>query len=154
MKAFAIDDRNGPRWVSSSARWLGGPGGWWLLDEPELHLGDDVLVPDLGGWRRQRMPRLPDGAALTLAPDWTCEVISPSTARVDRAQKLPIYAREHVEWLWLVDPLARTLEIFRLENDAWKLATVKGPTGLLHGPPFEAVAIDVARWWPNSAGEE
>jgi hypothetical protein len=98
----------------------------------ELHLGEDVVVPDLAGWRRERMRRLPDEPALTLAPDWVCEVISPSTARVDRAQKLPIYSREQVAWLWLVDPLARTLEIFRLQDDAWKLAAVKGPLGSLH----------------------
>ena len=72
---------------------IGGPGGWWILDEPELHFGEHVLVPDLAGWRRERMPAIPDVAFFTLAPDWVCEVLSPSTARIDRGEKLPIYAR-------------------------------------------------------------
>ncbi|MEA2625799.1 MAG: hypothetical protein QOD06_1844, partial [Candidatus Binatota bacterium] len=92
------------------------PGGWWILMEPELHLGQDVLVPDLAGWRRERMPKFPNVAAFTLAPDWLCEVISPSTARLDRSRKMRVYAREGVAHLWLVDPLARILEIYRLEN--------------------------------------
>jgi len=72
----------------------GGPGGWIILDEPELHFGEDVLVPDLAGWRRERMPRPPRAAAFTLAPDWVCEVLSPSTAALDRGIKLPVYGRE------------------------------------------------------------
>jgi len=88
----------------------GGPGGWWILFEPELHLGQDVLVPDLAGWRRERMPEFPDTAAFTLAPDWVCEVVSPGTERLDRAKKMPVYAREQVSHLWLVNPIARTLE--------------------------------------------
>ena len=70
----------------------GGPGGWWILDEPELHLGGDILVPDLAGWGRERMPRLPETAWFELVPDWVCEVLSPGTCRVDRALKMPIYA--------------------------------------------------------------
>src|SRR5689334_25190870 len=93
-----------------------GPGGWWIYSEPELHFGDDVLVPDLAGWRRERMPRVPRTPAFTLAPDWLCEVLSPSTARLDRAAKLPVYAREGVKHVWLVDPEARMLEVFRLEG--------------------------------------
>jgi Uma2 family endonuclease len=85
----------------------GGPGGWWLLDEPELHLGPDVLVPDIAGWRRERMPEVPDAPYVEMAPDWVCEVISPSTARTDRARKLPVYARLAVGFTWIVDPLAR-----------------------------------------------
>ena len=92
-------------------RGLGGPGGWWILDEPELHVGRNVLVPDLAGWRRTRMPRLPDTAFFPLAPDWVCEVLSPSTASLDRAKKLAIYAREGVAHAWIVDPLAGTLEV-------------------------------------------
>ena len=99
-------------------RGKGGPGGWVLLDEPELHPHGDVLVPDLAGWRRDRMPELPDAPAFELAPGWVCEVLSRSTAAVDRAEKLPIYAREHVAHAWLVDPIARTLEAFSLEERA------------------------------------
>src|SRR5437762_2790090 len=91
-------------------RGRGGPGGWILLDEPELHLHVDVLVPDLAGWRRERMPAVPDAPAFELAPDWVCEVLSPSTAAIDRAEKMPIYGRERVGHLWLIDPAARTLE--------------------------------------------
>src|SRR5437899_1722623 len=94
----------------------GGPGGWWLLFEPELHLGEDVLVPDLAGWRRERMATLRNVAAFTQAPDWVGEVVSPATAAIDRGRKLHIYAREGVDNLWLVDPLARTLEVYRLES--------------------------------------
>src|SRR5260370_28207090 len=92
----------------------GGPGGWWILFEPELHFGEDVLVPDLAGWRRERMPEFPDTAAFTLAPDWARKVVSPSTERLDRAKKLPVYARENVPSLWLVNPAALTLEVYRL----------------------------------------
>src|SRR5579862_5726601 len=102
-------------------RGKGGPGGWILLDEPELHLHGDVLVPDLAGWRRERMPELPDAAAFDLAPDWICEVLSHSTAASDRAEKMPVYARERVGHIWLVDPIARTLEACRLENERWVL---------------------------------
>jgi len=87
------------------------PGGWWIIDEPELHFGADVVVPDIAGWQRDRMRRIPDAAWLELAPDWLCETLSPSTARIDRTRKLAIYAREGVRHVWLVDPLARTLEV-------------------------------------------
>ncbi len=100
----------------------GGPGGWWILDEPELHLGPDVVVPDLAGWRREKMPRLPNVAAFTQAPDWACEVVSPTTAGIDRGRKMRISARESVGHLWLVDPLAKTLEVYRLDNGQWVVA--------------------------------
>src|SRR5882724_12259657 len=98
------------------------PGGWWLLFEPELHFGEDVLVPDLAAWRRERMPVLPNVAAFTQAPDWVCEVVSPTTGAIDRGRKMRIYARERVAHLWIVDPLARTLEIYRLEDNRWVVA--------------------------------
>src|SRR3990172_867600 len=68
----------------------GVPGGWWILDEPELHFAEDVLVPDLAAWRHERMPRVPNTAFFTLAPDWVCEVVSPRTGRLDRVRKMPI----------------------------------------------------------------
>jgi Uma2 family endonuclease len=89
----------GDELVSPFDKGRGGPGGWWILDEPELHLGHDVLVPDIGGWRRERMPRLPDTAWFELAPDWVCEVLSPGTARKDRVLKMPLYARYGVQHL-------------------------------------------------------
>lgn len=128
---------------------LGGnrPGGWWLLIEPELHFGTDVLVPDLAGWRRERMPVLPDVAAFTLAPDWVCEVISPSTASIDRARKLRVYARAGVAHCWIVDPRVRTIETYRLERGMWVVAATYGGDDPIHAEPFDATALTPARWW-------
>jgi hypothetical protein len=123
------------------------PGGWWILYEPELHLGDDVLVPDLAGWRRQRMPSIPDVAAFTLAPDWVCEVLSKSTARLDRVRKLPVYAREGVGHVWLVDPQLRTLEVYRLDGGRWVVAGSHGGDDVAGAEPFEAAALALSLWW-------
>jgi Uma2 family endonuclease len=130
-------------------RRLGGPGGWVLLDEPELHLGPDpdILVPDLAGWRRERLPVLPDDAYLTIAPDWACEVLSPSTEDVDRAEKMPIYAREGVTHVWLVDPAIRTLEVFRLERAGYVLVRVyRGDAGV-RAEPFDAIELSLGALW-------
>lgn len=124
-----------------------GPGGWWILDEPELHLGEDVLVPDLAGWRHERMGTVRDEPFFTLAPDWACEVVSPSTGRIDRSRKMRIYAREHVERLWLVDPLARTLEIYRLEGGRWLVVGAHGGDDVVRAEPFEAIELRLDRWW-------
>jgi hypothetical protein len=127
---------------------VGGPGGWWIIDEPEIHLGDDVVVPDLAGWRRERMPALPDTAWFTLAPDWVCEILSPSTARIDRALKMPIYAREGVPHLWLVDPEACTLEVYRLQDDGhWLLLATLKEGEAVSQPPFEAIAFRLDLLW-------
>lgn len=128
-------------------RGKGGPGGWVILDEPELHLHGDVLVPDLAGWRRTRMPELPDAAAFELAPDWICEVLSPSTAATDRAEKLPIYARERVEYAWLVDPIARTLEACRVENGRWVILGTWRDEALVRAAPFDAFELELASLW-------
>ena len=96
----------------------GGPGGWIILDEPELHLGEHVVVPDLVGWRRERMPVVPDRPWHDLAPDWICEVISPSTARYDRLEKRDIYAEHKVAHLWFIDPRYQNAGIFRVERRA------------------------------------
>jgi Uma2 family endonuclease len=123
------------------------PGGWWILFEPELHFRDDVLVPDLAGWRRARMPRLGNVAAFTLAPDWVCEVVSPSTGILDRSRKMRVYAREHVSHLWIVDPLPRTLEVYRLEDERWIVASTHGGNDRVRAEPFEQVELDPVRWW-------
>jgi hypothetical protein len=125
----------------------GGPGGWWILFEPELHLGENVLVPDLAGWRRERMPEFPDTAAFTLAPDWVCEVVSPGTERLDRARKMPAYARESIPHLWLVNPLTQTLEVFRLAEGRWLLLAIHEGTAKVRAEPFEAVELDLAPLW-------
>jgi Uma2 family endonuclease len=129
----------------------GGPGGWQILFEPELHLGADILVPDLAGWRRERMPILQDVPYFELAPDWVCEVVSPATGRIDRVRKMPIYAREQIRHLWLVDPLQRTLEVYRLEVRQWVVVSVHGDTEVVQAEPFEAVALDMERWWLESS---
>jgi Uma2 family endonuclease len=124
------------------------PGGWWLLFEPELHLGADVIVPDVAGWKRTRMPALPNAAAFTLAPDWVCEVISPRTAMVDRTHKMRIYVRERVGHLWILDPVLRTLEIFRLETDDRLVLVGQHANGdVVRAEPFAAVELALSRWW-------
>lgn len=128
-------------------RGKGGPGGWILLDEPELHLHSDVLVPDLAGWRRQRMPELPDAPAFELAPDWVCEVLSPSTAAVDRVEKMPIYAREAVLHLWLVDPITRTLESYKLDRGRWLLLGAWGSDARVATEPFAEFELELAGLW-------
>jgi len=149
----------------------GGPGGWWILDEPELHLGEDVLVPDLAGWRRERMPELPETAWFGLAPDWVCDnfarskigppqagpkgepqgrgeqILSPATARIDRGIKMGIYAREQVPFLWLVDPDARTLEVYRLEGPHWLLLTTLKEDDPVRQPPFDSTEFLLDRLW-------
>ena len=125
----------------------GQPGGWWILDEPELHLGPDIVVPDLAGWRREKMPALPNVAAFTQAPDWACEVVSPATAGIDRVRKMRIYARENLGHLWLVDPIAKTLEVYRLEAARWVVASTHGGSEHVRAEPFEAVELELTRWW-------
>jgi Uma2 family endonuclease len=125
----------------------GGPGGWRILFEPELHLARDIAVPDVAGWRRERLPRLPDEAFFTLAPDWACEVLSPSTAAMDRVTKLRIYARERVSHVWLIDPIARTLEVLRLEDRRWSIVGTWAGGATLRAEPFEAVEIDLTLLW-------
>lgn len=125
----------------------GGPGGWWILFEPELHLEPHILVPDLAGWRRERMPTIPDLAYFTLPPDWICEVLSPSTARVDRADKMPIYAAQGVSFLWLIDPAPRTLEVFVLKEGHWLLEHVYKEDDPVSAVPFDAIAFPLADLW-------
>jgi Uma2 family endonuclease len=128
-------------------RGRGGPGGWVILDEPEVHLAADVLVPDLAAWRRARMPEIPDVAYFTLPPDWICEVLSPSTEAVDRADKLPIYARERVPHAWLVDPIARTLEVFRLDGETYRVIATWRDAARVRAEPFDAIELDLALLW-------
>ncbi len=125
------------------------PGGWWILVEPEVHFGDDVLVPDMAAWRRDRMALLPNAAFITQAPDWVCEVISPSTGRLDRARKMRIYAREGVAHLWFVEPLARALEVYRLDEAErrWVVVENFGGDDVVRAVPFDAIQLELARWW-------
>lgn len=139
----------GGKLIPSYDEGSGGPGGWWILFEPELHLGPapDILVPDLAGWRRERLPVLPDLPYFELAPDWVLEVLSPSTVRRDRADKLPIYAEFGVGHVWLVDPDARTLEVFSLFDGHWRLEHVYQDTDEVCAAPFAAVRFGLAGLW-------
>ena len=131
----------------------GGPGGWRILFEPELHLGSEVLVPDLAGWLRERLPVLPDDAYFALAPDWVCEVVSPATASLDRGKKLSIYARETVRYVWLVEPLARTLEVLRLDNGRWSIVSMASQFDVVRVEPFEAIELDLSLLWEKPAAQ-
>lgn len=128
-------------------RGRGGPGGWLQLLGPELHIGSDVLVPDLAAWRRTRLPVLPGTSAFELAPDWLCEVLSPSTAAFDRAVKLPIYAREGVGHVWLVDPLLQTLEVLRLDGSGYRLLGTWRGDAVVRCEPFEALELRLSDLW-------
>jgi Uma2 family endonuclease len=132
-------------------RGRGGPGGWWILVEPELHLSQNVLVPDVAGWRRVRVPDLPRGAYLDIAPDWVCETISPSTERIDRGKKQAIYAREGVAHLWLLNPINETLESYRLEGGRWVLLATHAGDVNVAVEPFDAVALELWRLWGKSS---
>jgi Uma2 family endonuclease len=135
---------------SAFHRGRGGPGGWVILDEPELHLGPDIIVPDLGGWRRERMPEVPQVAFFTLSPDFACEVLSPSTALIDRRIKMRIYARERVPYLWLVDPIVRSLEVYRLEGENYLALGVYGEDERVRAEPFDAIELELQALWPDT----
>lgn len=126
-----------------------GPGGWVILDEPELHLGADVVVPDLAGWRRARLPRLPEEVGITVAPDWVCEVLSPSTRTYDLTEKREVYAEQGVGWLWFVDPLARTFEAFALREGAWVLIAALHDDAEVRVAPFDAVGFALGALWSD-----
>ncbi len=128
-------------------RGRGGPGGWRILDEPELHLGADIVVPDLAGWRRDRLPTLPEEANFRVPPDWICEVVSPSTAALDRVKKLALYARERVAHAWIVDPLIQTLEVLRLDDGRWLIVGTCAGDATVRAEPFSAVEWDLTLLW-------
>jgi Uma2 family endonuclease len=130
-------------------RGKGGPGGWIILYEPELHLGagPDIVVPDLGGWRRETLPELPDAAYATVRPDWACEVLSPGTRRLDRTKKVPLYAREGVGHVWLVDPEAQTLEVMKLDGGSYRLMGTHAGDERVRAEPFDAIELELAALW-------
>jgi len=129
-------------------RGSGGPGGWVILFEPKIRLGRDLLVPDLAGWRKERFVDPQKGPYLVV-PDWVCEILSLSTARDDRIRKLPIYARDGVRRVWLLDPRLRTLEVFRLHEGRWLLIGTYQGEDKVRAEPFEAVEIDLSMIWSD-----
>ena len=130
-------------------RGRGGPGGWWIIDEPELHLGENVLVPDIAGWRRERMPEAPDTAAVDLAPDWVCEVLSRSTRQFDLVEKRALYGKAGVSHLWFVDPKIRTLEAFTNHDGTWSLIAALKDDDAVSVAPFDAIEFDLSALWPD-----
>jgi len=125
----------------------GGPGGWWILFDPELHLGDDIVVPGLAGWRRERMPEYPNVAYFSQAPDWVCEVLSPSTRALDEGEKKAIYACEGVPHLWLVEPRDRWLAAFALRGGRYALLGKLTGGADVSLPPFDAIAFSLDDLW-------
>lgn len=145
--ASALGEELGPPFK----RGKGGPGGWIIVHEPEVHLGEDVLVPDLGGWRRTTLAALPDAAYIETRPDWVCEVLSPSTEKTDRAIKLPIYAASGVGHAWLVNPKLRTLEVLRLHESRWVVVATHRDDEVVRAEPFDAIELALAVLWADVA---
>lgn len=129
----------------------GGPGGWIILDEPELHLGDDIMVPDVAGWRIERMPRLPSEAYFGVVPDWICEVLSPSTKRFDRMRKFPLYGKYGVAHAWFVNPDERSLETYSLFRERWQLGDLAADNERPRVAPFEAIELELGLLWETAA---
>lgn len=155
----AVASALGAELLPPFGRGRGGPGGWIILDEPELHLGEDVLVPDLAGWRRERMSIVTEAAGFTIVPDWICEVLSRSTEKLDRAEKLAIYAAHGVRHAWLVSPRLRTLEVLRLHEGMWLAVGTCTDDARVRAEPFDAHELELAALWadlgpPLRAAEE
>lgn len=130
-------------------RGRGGPGGWWIINEPEIHfvLDAEVTVPDIAGWRRQRMPTPPEGHKIQVVPDWTCQIFSPSTKSTDREEKMPLYARYGVSFGWLIDPKARTLEAYKLVDGKWTPLGLFRDDDIVSVAPFDAISIHLIDLW-------
>jgi hypothetical protein len=128
-------------------RGRGGPGGWIFMVEPELHLGPHVLVPDLAGWKRERLTPFPETAYIETPPDWLCEVLSPSTQAIDRTDKLTVYAEYGVKHCWYVDPLARTLEVLALADGKWRIEATFKDDDKVAAPPFEVHTFGLDGLW-------
>jgi Uma2 family endonuclease len=125
----------------------GGPGGWIILIEPEVMLGENLLVPDLAGWKKERLPKLPKKNWTTVPPDWVCEILSPNTRGYDRIKKMPVYGRFEVQYIWLLDPVDRTLEVYRLESSRWVAIGLYGEHDRVRAEPFAEVEINLADMW-------
>jgi len=130
-------------------RGRGGPGGWWIIDAPEIHfvLDVEVVVPDIAGWLQVRLPSLPQGHRFEVIPDWVCEVFSPATKSSDREEKMPLYARYGASFAWLVDPKAHTLEAYRLVEGNWTPLGLYRDDDTVCAAPFEAITLRLADLW-------
>jgi Uma2 family endonuclease len=130
---------------------INGPGGWVILDEPEIQFADHTLVPDLAGWRVARLPTLPEKGPLHMAPDWVCGILSPSTESDDRRRKLRIYREHQVGHVWLLNPLARTLEVLRLQHGSWLIVGTYGDNEVVRAEPFDAAEVPLRLLWAPTA---
>jgi len=128
---------------------LNGPGGWWIIPEAEVHLGPDVVVPDIAGWRRSRMPDYPDSAAIAIAPNWVCEVLSPNSARTDWVTKRAIYEKNGVAFLWFIDYRGRSLDMLRLTDQGWLIEGIYTDTDVVRAKPFDAIDLPLSDLWPD-----
>ena len=142
--AFAFGKALGPKFQSGN----GGPDDWVFMVEPELHLGRDVVVPDLAGWHADRLAELPGLAWIEIVPDWICEILSPSTEVRDRGIKRKIYARSRAGHYWLLDPRIRQLEVFELRKGDWVLLDTFADDAKTSAPPFSALTFDLSLFWP------
>ncbi|MGA2937868.1 MAG: Uma2 family endonuclease [Syntrophobacteraceae bacterium] len=142
--ASALDKKIGPPYQFGEG---GGPGGWIILLEPEIGLGENVVVPDLAGWKEERYPDEEPYNWISVAPDWVCEVLSPNTLRIDKMEKMPIYARYGVPHLWLLDPIAKTLDVFRLKGGEWVVAGLFVEGAKVRAEPFVEIEMNLSDLW-------
>lgn len=135
--------------INPFSRGRGGPGGWWIIDEPEAHFirNKELVVPDVAGWRRERMPSVPEDQRFEVVPDWVCEVLSPSTASKDREVKMPLYARYGVDYAWIIDPRTRCLQAFERRGEDWFEVATFGSGEAICAPPFQAVTLEADAPW-------
>lgn len=125
----------------------GGPGGWIFLDEPEIRFGENILVPDIAGWKKERFPAELETNWIDVAPDWICEVLSPGTMRLDKTRKMPIYADNRVPYLWLINPMDKTLDVFKRVSGGWLLLSTFAENDTARAEPFQEIEIDLGEFW-------
>ncbi len=120
----------------------GGPGGWWIQSEVEVRLGDEIVRPDVVGWRRETCPDRPIGFPILHRPDWICEVVSPGNAADDTVKKVRLYHRSQIAFYWIVDPRASSLTAMHWGDAGYVIVSAECGE-LVRVPPFEAIEIAV-----------
>lgn len=129
----------------------GGPGGWIILVEPEIAFGDNIIVPDLAGWKIERFPAVEDHNWISVAPDWVCEIVSPGTASIDRVRKMGLYAMHRVPYYWIIDPISKTLEVFENENSKWSVIGSFEGNAKVNAWPFHEIELNLSSLWLENA---